>query len=160
MYTNLLLPNWYKKLGWFLLIPATLLGLALIFTDFEGLAINARVFAVFNDEFLGKRQSFSFISTNITNTIVGVLFIIGSLLVAFSKEKNEDEYIANLRQSSLLWAVLVNYLLLLLAFLFIYGTSFLNVMIYNMFTVLIIFIVRFNYILYRNAKAVPNEKHH
>ena len=54
--------------------------------------------------------------------------------------------------------VKINYILLLLAFLFVYGTDFLIVMIYNMFTVLIIFIVRFNYILYKNSKTAPDEK--
>jgi hypothetical protein len=80
-------------------------------------------------------------------------------MVGFSKEKNEDEFIANLRLSSLLWAVLVNYGLLLLAFVFVYGFPFLNVMVYNMFTVLIIFIARFNYILHRNSNYKPDEKH-
>jgi hypothetical protein len=58
----------------------------------------------------------------------------------------------------LLWAVFVNYILLLLSFIFIYGTRFFNVMLYNMFTVLIIFIARFNYVLYKNSKSLKNEK--
>jgi len=78
--------------------------------------------------------------------------------VSFSKEKNEDEFIAEIRLSSLLWAVCVSYTLLLVAFLFVYGSPFFEVMIYNMFTVLIIFIVRFNYILYKNTRTVSDEK--
>lgn len=154
MIHQLLLPNKYKKAGWLILVPATILGIILLFTGFEGMPLNTRVFAVLNNEILGKNQSFSFIYTNVTPTIAGILFIAGALLVGFSKEKNEDEFISNLRLSSLLWAVLVNYILLLFAFTFIYGTSFLSVMLYNMFTVLIIFIARFNYVLYRNSKSV------
>ncbi len=158
MSDKLLFPNKYKMVGWCILIPATILGIILIVSDFEAMKINTRVFAIFNDEFLGKFQSFSFINTNITNTVVGVLFLIGAILVGFSREKREDEFIANIRLSSLLWAVFVNYILLLFFFAFVYGVSFLYVMIYNMFTVLIIFIVRFNYILYRNSKTVSDEK--
>ena len=88
-----------------------------------------------------------------------MLFIIGALLVGFSKEKQEDEYIAEVRLNALLWAVLVNYCLLLAAFVFVYGLSFLTVMIYNMFTVLILFIARFHIALYRNAKNISDEKH-
>lgn len=154
MIHKLLLPNKYKKAGWLILVPATILGIILLFTGFESMPLNTRVFAVLNNEILGKNQSFSFIYTNVTPTIAGILFIAGALLVGFSKEKNEDEFISNLRLSSLLWAVLVNYILLLFAFAFIYGTSFLSVMLYNMFTVLIIFIARFNYVLYRNSKSV------
>jgi len=159
MSNKLLLPNSYKKMGWLLLIPATVLGIILIATQFEGLPLEATTFAIYNDEVIGHKQFFSFIHTNIINTVTGILFIVGGLLVSFSKEKTEDEFIANLRQSSLLWAVFVNYILLLAAFAFIYGTAFFNVMVYNMFTVLIIFIARFNYMLYRNSKLIPNEKY-
>ena len=158
MKNTLLLPNSYKTIGWFVLIPATILGILLTTTNFNELEINTKVFAIFNSEFLGKSQSFSFIHTNITSTLVGIMFIIGALIVSFSKEKLEDEFIADLRHSSLLWAVYVNYILLLLAFAFIYGGAFLNVMVYNMFTILIIFIIRFHFILYRNTKSMSDEK--
>lgn len=163
MYKSLLLPHKYKKIGWMILIPATIAGIVLIIGDFDTKWLSARVFAFFTDEFksgefvTGKTR-FTFIKTDITNTLVGVLFLSGALLTAFSREKQEDEYIDKLRLSSLLWAVWVNYLLLLLAFIFVYGFSFLNVMIYNMFTILIIFIARFNFILYQNRKGVPDEK--
>ncbi len=158
MSNKLLLPNKYKLIGWCLMIPATILGLVLSFTDFEAFPIKAKAFAIFNNEIFGKSQYLAFIETNITNTVVGALFIVGAMLVGFSKEKREDEFIAKLRLSSLLWAVWVNYILLLLSFFFVYELAFLTVMMYNMFTVLIIFIVRFNYILYKNSKSVSDEK--
>ncbi len=158
MLSQLLLPHKFKKIGWFILVPATIFGIILVSSDFLSLQINGRAFAFFSDEILGDRHTFSFIKTNIAPTLAGVLFIIGALLVSFSKEEQEDEYIANLRLSSLLWAVLVNYILLLIAFMFIYGTPFLIVMLYNMFTVLILFIIRFHFLLYRNSNLLSDEK--
>lgn len=158
MSNKLLLPNKYKLIGWFLLIPATISGLILYINDFAEFQYRAKVFSILEQEFMGKTEWFSFIETNITNTIVGVLFIVGAMFVGFSKEKREDEFIAKLRLSSLLWAVWVNYGLLTLGFLFVFNIAFVNVMLYNMFTVLIIFIVRFNYILYKNNKTVSDEK--
>lgn len=158
MSHKLLLPNKFKLIGWCLLIPDTILGLYLSITDFEKFPINAKIFAIFNKEMFGKSQLFGFIETNITSTLVGVIFILGAMFVGFSKEKKEDEFIEKLRLSSLLWAVWVNYILLFLSFLFVYGTAFLTVMMYNMFTILIIFIVRFNYILFKNSKVVSDEK--
>ncbi len=155
---KLLLPNKYKRIGWIIFIPSFILGLCIIIFGFESSWLNAKVFSIFPSQIFGDKKFFSTIPVNLTNTIVGTMFIIGCLLVGFTKEKNEDEYIAGIRLSSLLWAVFVNYLLLLLAFILIYDTAFLNVMIYNMFTVLLIFILRFNYILYKNAKSVSNEK--
>ena len=158
MSSKLLLPNKFKIIGWCLFIPAAILGVILSFTGFESNWLPAKVFAIFSNDIFVNSRLFSFIETDITTTVTGALFIVGAMFIGFSKEKREDEFIAKLRLSSLLWAVWVNYTLLFLAFVFVYGTAFLNVMIYNMFTVLLIFIVRFNYILYKNSKTVPDEK--
>ena len=158
MSHELLFPNKYKGLGWVLLIPSLIFGMYLILTDYEASGLQVKMFSLFPTEFFGEKKYFSFISVNITNTLTGVAFLIGCLLVGFSKEKYEDEFIAKIRLSSLLWAVLLNYILLLLAFIFVYGTSFLSVMIYNMYTVLLIFIIRFHYLLYKNSKLATDEK--
>lgn len=158
MSTQLLLPNKFKKIGWAILIPAFIAGLILCITDYQATWLKTKVFAIVNEEIFGKSQYFSLIVTNITNTLVGVLFIVGAILVSFSKEKTEDEYISNLRLKSLQWSLLVNNLLLLFAFMFIYGTTFLSIMVYNMFTMVLIFIIRFNYILYKNTKCSTDEK--
>jgi len=158
MSNTLLLPNKFKLLGWFLLIVAVILFVASSVEVFDLFPEKSKVFAIFNKEIFGQSQFFTLIETNITLTVVGVLFIIGAMMVGFSKEKREDEFIAKLRLSSLLWAVWVNYALLFLAFFFVYGTDFLTVMMDNMFTILIIFIVRFNYLLYKNSKVVLDEE--
>jgi hypothetical protein len=72
MSNKLLLPNKYKLIGWCILIPATILGLILIYTDFEAFQYTAKVFSVFEHNIMSKRQTFSFIETNISNTVVGV----------------------------------------------------------------------------------------
>lgn len=158
MNSKLLLPHKFKRLGWIILLISTLLWIYQEISGEKGLTFTTKVFAVIGENILGKTSMFKFVETDIVNTIIGSLVIIGGMMVGFSKEKNEDEFIASLRQTSLLWAVLVNYLLLLFMFLFIYGLSFLNVMLYNMFTVLLIYIIRFNFLIYRNIKKMSDEK--
>ncbi|MFZ1677905.1 MAG: hypothetical protein WBP41_09700 [Saprospiraceae bacterium] len=158
MSNKLLLPNRFKMIGWCILIPTTIAGIILTITGYEAEWLSAKVFTLISDEIFGQTHFFTLISANVTNTVVGSLFIVGALIVSFSKEKKEDEFIANLRLSSLLWSVWVNYALLLIAFLIVYGLAFFNVMVYNMFTILIIFIIRFNYILYKNSKSMSDEK--
>ncbi len=153
-----LLPSRYKTIGLILLVPAVIAGIAAS-AGYEANWLNAKVFTLFDTEIFGKSQWLKFVEANLTSTLAGALFIASAILVAFSKEKQEDEFIAKLRLSSLLWAVCVNYILLLLSFLFVYGVAFLTVMVYNMFTVLILFIIRFNYLLYKNNKMVPDEKY-
>jgi hypothetical protein len=79
-------------------------------------------------------------------------------MVAFAKEKHEDEYIAKTRMESFLWATYINYAILLFCFMFFYGVGFMYVMIFNMFTLIILFIIRFNYVLYRSTKLLQYEK--
>ncbi len=155
---KLLLPNSYKKVGWILLIPATVIGIILLIIGTDTIELKSKVFAIVSDKTFSEKEFFKFIETNIAGTVTAVFFIVGAMLVAFSREKNEDEFITRLRLDSLLWAVLVNYLLLLFAFVFIYGLFFLDIMLYNMFTVLIFFIARFNYLLWRNSKTASDEK--
>lgn len=157
MPNQLLLSNKFKKIGWTILIPSAIAGIALLITDYQVSWLNLNVLTISHQKILGERQFFCVVKSNVTNTLVGVVFIIGSLLVSFSKEKNEDEYIALLRLKSLQWSLLLNYTLLLFAFIFIHGWDFLYVMLYNIFTIISIFILHFNYILLRE-KSKTSEK--
>ncbi|MCC6257722.1 MAG: hypothetical protein IT254_05330 [Chitinophagaceae bacterium] len=158
MSGELLLSNKFKKIGWILLIPSAIMGIYLSILNVEPEWLNSKVFALIHSEPFGRWQFFSFIEVNLTNTLTAVLFIIGGVLIGFSKLKREDESVSRIRLSSLLWAVWVNYLLLLIAFLFIYGTAFLTIMIYNMFTVLILFIGRFHFMLYKKEMHRTHDK--
>lgn len=159
MQRSLLLPNRYKKLGWILFIPMLILAIFIFATGYEAPWLHGKVFAISSGFFNEKKSGYSMIiDVELLNTILGVLFIAGALLVGFSKEKNEDEFIATIRLNSLLWAVLVNYSLLIVAFVLIYDLPFFTVMTFNMFTVLLLFIFRFHYLLYRSKVSLNNEK--
>ena len=158
MTNKLLLPHKFKLAGWIILVPATILGFIVLSTGYEADWLDTEFFSIITDTALGNAEFFVSSQVNLTQTLLGSLFIIGALMVSFSKEKIEDEFISNLRLSSLLWSVWVSYLLLLFAFIFVYGTAFFTVMVYNMFTILIFFMIRFNYILYKNSKLPSDEK--
>lgn len=150
MKTQLLLPNYYKVIGLIILLLSTALWIYVMVSGNDLPIPETNMFAVVNGDAGGKSKYFNIDKVNLTYTLIGAFFIAGSLLIAFSREKTEDEYIMKLRLSSFQWAVLVNYLLLLFLFLFVYGIDFITVMLYNMFTTIILFIVRFNYLLLKN----------
>lgn len=152
MVVKYLFHNKYKRIGWIILIPSAILGLLSLTLNIEPVFLDFKVPALFINEFFGEKSFIGIIENNILNEILGVLIIISSILVAFSKEKTEDEYITKIRLESLVWSVYVNYGILLFAFLFIYDSSFLWVMIFNMFTVLLFFIFKFNWQLYKLKK--------
>jgi hypothetical protein len=141
MKTNYLLPNKYKKLGWFLFLIGIILGVFLQIFNFEEDLFGMDIINNFGYEFLDE--------------IISILLIVGGLLVGFTKEKIEDEFIHKLRHESLVWAIIVNYFILLLTVIFIYETNFFTVLIYNMFTPLIFFIIRFNFL---KLKSNENEE--
>lgn len=141
MKNTIMLPHKMKKIGWIILGVVVPIGIYVIITD------NQFDFLTF--QFGGNKAPNKI---NLTNTILGCLFIIGGLIVAFSKEKIEDEFIVKIRLRSFQWAVLFNYILLFIAFVFVFGLDFLIVMIFNMFTTLILFILRFNLVVFMQKK--------
>ena len=158
METSYLLSHRFKKVGWLLFIPSAILGLLTLIYDWTPDFLNVNVFGIFIDEIVGVKKYFGFVSNNILNEILGVLVIISGLMIAFSKERVEDELITKIRLQSLVWATYWNYGILILAFLFVYDLSFLWVMIFNMYTVLIFFIIKFNWSLVKLNKALTYEE--
>ena len=78
-----------------------------------------------------------------------LLMLIGLFLVAFSKEKNEDEQISRLRLDSLQWAIFFNYLLLIISLIFTNGMNFRNILELNLWIPLLFFIIRFRWVIFR-----------
>lgn len=152
MKSKILLPAKFKRIGWFLFIPSLLLGIMVLFFEFEFDFLDAKVFALYTDS-IGTSGWFKVVENNYTDEICAFILIIASLMVAFSRENEEDEFIASLRTESLLWSVYVNYLILLISIFFFYEFGFLYVLILNMFTTLFFFIMRFNVLLLQSRKA-------
>lgn len=158
MTTRFLFPHRFKNIGWIALVICSILLITASIGLLELPELNLTVPILVDDKALSDTQFLTFQTKNITLTALMALSIIGAILVACSREKHEDEFIAKLRLESLLWATYINYSLLLLAVLFVYGLTFLAVMEWNMFTLLVIFIIRFHFILHSAAKYTSYEK--
>ena len=156
MNTNYLLPAKFKKWGWLILIPTSILGIVTVVYEWEPAFLDVTVPALFIDEFLGKDAIVGMTTNNILNELCAIFVIISGLSVAFSKEKNEDEFIASIRLQSLVWATYMNYFILLLTVILVYSFSFFWVMVFNMFTILLFFIVKFNWSLMKFKKLGNN----
>ncbi|MBB6611181.1 hypothetical protein H7F15_09045 [Pontibacter sp. Tf4] len=153
MKTRFLFPHRYKLLGWVLLVPSLIVGFLAIMADNPLFELNTTVFALYDGGIFESAKAFKLVENNIFDELIAVTAIVGGLLAAFSREKDEDEYISQIRLESLLWATYINYGFLLFSVLFIYGLAFYQVLLLNMLTLLIIFLIRFNFILYRTSKA-------
>ena len=155
MKTRFLFPHQLRLVGWILAVPGFVLGYFALYQNYKvpgfGLALWPRSPFFHNPVY-----------EDLTNTFALALVIAGLFLIAFSKEKKEDELSSRIRQNALYWAVLINYLIYLiwlLATLIIeifklskdpLGTfsDILGMSTYNLFTPLLIFIARYYYLRY------------
>ncbi len=145
MLTKILLPNRFQKLGWFLLLPFVMLLFATNYLEFyfHWLEFDVREGALFEE----SRENF-------TNELAMIGVFVSLFLIAFSREKEEDEYIQKLRLDSLLLACYANTFVLIIGTMLFYGFGFLEFMGYNMFTIQLIFIGRFRWVLHRQRQSL------
>ncbi len=154
MKTRFLFPNQFKNFGWLLFIPSVIVTLIIsvlnISTDEY---LNISVFSIYQDSIGEIPGFFKFIKNSIVDEILTIGIIVGGILVGFSKLKEEDEMISKIRYESLVWATYLNYAIILFFTLFIFDLPYLNVLFYNMFTLLLFFIIRFYYMVYKSNIA-------
>lgn len=151
MQSIYLFPHKLKRIGWVLLIPGLILGILNLYFHIE-IPLNMPPHA--DIDFLGihihrKPSLFEFTDGNFTNELAGLLLMCGLMFIAFSRRKLEDEFIAYIRLNALLWAVYANSVALVLCIVLIYGGDFFSVLIYNMYTIPVIFLLRFQYLLHK-----------
>jgi hypothetical protein len=158
MKTNYLFSSNFKKIGWFLFVTGIILGLIYFIYQSEPTFLNVNVLTIAEQSLFSKTSFFSITKTNLFDEIIGLFLIIGSTFIAFSKEKSEDEFISKIRLESLVWATYINYAILTLTIIFVYDLVFFWVLVFNMFTILIFFIIRFNWVLYKSKNQLQNEE--
>ena len=128
---TLLFPHSFQRIGWIIFAISAAIGAYILFTD----------------------NTDSYLFNNIA--IIGTC--IGAILATCSREEVEDEMTGQMRLNSLLTALYINYAILIVCSLLIYDLDFLSVMLYNMFTILLIFMVVFRWKIRRVKKATENE---
>jgi len=97
------------------------------------------------------------IENGLFDELITVVLIISGIIHSFSREKMEDEYISSIRLQALTWSIFVNYGLVLLATLLIFGMAYFHVMIIHLFSLIILFNLRFQYKL-RTYYKISNDE--
>ena len=103
MKTHFLLPNKYKVLGWVLFITGLICGLLMYIFGIDDQLMTTKVFSLYSDPFMGEAGFFKIIENSVIDEIIAIAIIVGGLIVGFTKEKVEDEFIYKLRKDSLVW---------------------------------------------------------
>jgi hypothetical protein len=90
-----------------------------------------------------ETRLFVFSRTNFIDELILLLTIPGLLLVVFSKEKNEFEKLNQMRAKALFRALIANSIFLLASALFVYGSSFMAVVVLNIVSIFLFYLLFF-----------------
>jgi len=88
-----------------------------------------------------------------------VLMVSGLFLIAFSRERIEDEQIYQLRLSSLRWAIFANYAVLIIGLIFTTNKAdYKDILRLNLWVPLVFFILLFRYKIFRLNRSLGKEE--
>jgi hypothetical protein len=116
-----------------------------------------KVPAIINDPIFTNNKGI-WIENAILDELITVVLIISGIIHSFSREKMEDEYISSIRLQALTWSIYINYSLVLLATLLIFGLAYFHVMIIHLFSLIILFNLRFQLKLRAYYKSGTDEE--
>lgn len=148
MNKNLLLPYSFKKFGWALFIPTALFGVLMAVDGFNG----------FPSFLLPGNPVSNSTRDAVSNNIVLIGVLVGALLVTCSRERIEDELIARIRLNALLTALYINITAAVIASLVLYDFDYLYVMVVNMVSLPILFLIIERLLLWRLRKEAAHEE--
>jgi len=140
MKTRLLFPYWCRYLGLALFLAHVPVALFRKTMDFD--------FGDTNNDNLFNNHHVFFILT-------ALVMVIGLFLIAFAREKVEDEQIWQIRLDSLRWAIYLNYLILIISLVFTKDVY--HILELNLWVPLIFFIIRFRWVIFRLNRSLSRE---
>ena len=144
---NFLLPYYFKIIGIGLLLIGIIFSVFYLKFDFK---YTTSVFALISIYL--ENRFFVVTQTNIIDELILILFVIGFGLLVFSKEKNEVESHIVLREKAIVKASIANTIFILISIIFIYGGGFLGVLVLNLFTVFVFYLLFFYFSLNKADK--------
>lgn len=157
MTNNYLLPAVYKKIGLWMILPFIAGCIYCLFFG-DGHDLSCTVFAIASDG-LDHAKWFSLCKgVGILDEICMIGLLVSLVFIAFSREKDEDEFIERIRMQSLVWALMVNAFVLVFGIAFFYEFAFLYFCFIFLFLIYFLFLIKFHCELYRFRKMEEGGK--
>ena len=157
MKKNYLLPHGFKRVGLIMLVPFLVACIWLLCGPCEGDWFIVDVPALFTLDIASTSEWFGMTVTDPVNEICMLGLLVSLVLIALSKEKDEDEMTAVVRMQSFVWSFWCTAILMLVAILFVYDMAFMYFAFASMFVCFIMYICKFNYEMIK-IRRTENEK--
>lgn len=150
---DLLLPYALKFVGILLTLSGIVLSVYYFWFDFR---LTLPVFAVYSS-FL-ETKMFTTFRTNFTDDLILLLLISGLSLIVFSKERMESENINSSRTKALAYAFISNFIFLFSSILFVFGTGFIGILVLNLFSFPILYLIYFYFLKQKEMDHIHRSK--
>ena len=131
----------------------SIIGLYLLITDKILDLFTLNVYSLFSESISDLTYGGGWIENGLGDEIFTTIIIISGLINSFSKEKIEDELISKIRLESLTMSLFISYSLVIISTFLIYNLSYMYVLVFNLFIILLLFNLIFRYRLYQHYKS-------
>jgi len=148
---SFLLPKGLRPLGFVFTAAGIILAVIRFYFGYKPEFLKRDVFAIYS-HYLGAKFM-QIIKNQLLEEIAGVLFMLGIFLIAFTREKDEDEKTNEFRLRSFFIAAYVNVIFVLISLLFTFGMGFMYMVMVNMAFWLIAYIVSLKVMLAGHRKS-------
>ena len=147
------MPNKLRIYGWVILLFGIILGVSRFYFGVKPEFLNIKVFAVYSKYF--ETNYFKVIENHVSEELTALLILVGLFILSFTNEKIENDSVSAIRYKSFIFTFYINTVLIALSFLFIYGFGFINILVINVFSPFIIYLILSRYFL---SKILKPEK--
>jgi len=131
-----MLPYSWKYPGYLLILAGMLLSVFYYFFDFQ---FKMPVVALYS--FYMEQKFLAVFNTNFAEEVILLSFLIGFILLVFSKDRPGQANHDHLKGKALFKALFWNSIILLLSIVLLYGKAFLGILVVNIFSVFLLYLV-------------------
>jgi len=143
---SILLPVNFRFVGILFFMAGLILGIARFHYGFKPELLNFKMFAFYSSYLENKYMEI--IQNNLGEELTGFFMMTGLFMVAFSREKEENEQKDGLRLKSFFIAAYLNFLFLLAALFFTFGLAFVYMLMVNIGFGLLSYFISFQTLLF------------
>jgi uncharacterized membrane protein YfcA len=155
MKLTFLMPRNFRFVGIFFIVLGLILGISRFYFGNKPDMLDMKMFA-FSSSFLDTRYM-EFVRNNLSEELTGFFLIAGLFLLAFSREKEENEQKNKLRLKAFYITAYLNFLFLLVSLFFTFGFAFIYMLIANMGISLLLYLVVFRTLLIQNRSLLSDQ---
>jgi hypothetical protein len=148
MKLTFLMPRNFRFVGIFFIVLGLILGISRFYFGNKPDMLDMKMFA-FSSSYLDTKYM-EIVRNNMSEEFTGFFIVAGLFLVAFSREKEENEQINMLRLRAFYITAYLNFLFLLVSLFFTFGFAFIYMLIANMGISLLLYTVIFRTLLLQN----------